>query len=240
VRTLDLDTDSTLHTVLGTTVALLPADGVFMPSSHGLFYASAVRVEEGEHVIDIGTGSGILAIAAAKRGAQVMATDIDERAIAAAARNARLNGVTFDLRLGSLFADATDTFDVILANLPNEIVAPAHLATLPAADGRTFAGGERGNEALLALLAAAPQYMHATSRLYLGVHALTDYHDTLRAALGDFNVRPLDLATLPVKSFVTDSLPYYQELAQAGVIRLYQTHDGEWSSDGYMYELRLR
>lgn len=109
-----------------------------------MFYARSPRVEDGERVIDVGTGSGVLGIAAAKRGARVVATDVDGRAITAAEHNARLNGVRLETHLGPLFAGVTGTFDVILAILPNEIVAPVHLTSLPAEDARTFAGGAGG------------------------------------------------------------------------------------------------
>ena len=42
-----------------------------------------------------------------------------------------------------------------------------------------------------------------------------------------------------MKPFVTHFLPFYQELARTGVIRLYQHTDGQWSSDGSVYELTL-
>jgi methylase of polypeptide subunit release factors len=225
-------------TVFGETVALDDAPGVFKPSPHGMFYARSPRVEGGERVIDVGTGSGVLGIAAAKRGARVVATDVDGRAITAAEHNARLNGVRLETHLGPLFAGVTGTFDVILANLPNEIVAPVHLTSLPAEDARTFAGGAGGNEHLLALLAAAPAYMTPTSRLYLGVHGLTNYRGTLRAALDGYRVRLLDLEPLPVKEFVLQSLDFYQALARRGVIELFQDADGRWSSYGYLYELQ--
>lgn len=52
----------------------------------------------GKQVLDLGTGSGLVAIAAMVAGAQsVLATDIDPRAIEAARRNAALNGVTIEL-----------------------------------------------------------------------------------------------------------------------------------------------
>lgn len=225
--------------VLGETVVLEDAPGVFTPTPHGMFYARSLHVADGERVIDIGTGSGVLAIAAARHGARVVATDVDARAVAAAEHNARLNGVEIETRVGRLFADATGTFDAILANLPNEIVAPAHLASLSPEDARTFAGGEKGNEQLLALLAAAPPYMTHSSRLYLGVHGLTDYHNTLRTALAHYRLCLLDISPLPVKPFVTESLPFYQELARRGMIDLFQDAEGRWSSYGYLYELRL-
>lgn len=225
--------------VFGETVELQPAEGVFTPSPHGLFYASGARVERGEYVVDIGTGSGILGIAAARRGARVVVTDVDPRAVAAAERNARRNGVAVQGRVGSLFAGADGPFDVILANLPNEIVAPAHLARLDPADARAFAGGERGNEQLLALLAAAPPFMHARSRLYLGVHAMTDYHGTMRAALDGYAARLVAFGPLPAKDFVVENLDFYRELDTAGVIRLYRDADGQWTSYAYIYELTL-
>lgn len=226
-------------TVFGETVLLDEAPGVFTPSPHGMFYARSPWVESGERVIDVGTGSGVLGIAAAMKGATVVATDVDARAIEAAGHNAELNGVTLETHVGPLFAGAEGCFDVILANLPNEIVAPDHLASLAPEDARTFAGGSRGNEQLLALLAAAPPFMTHSSRLYLGVHGLTDYHATLRAALDGYRLCLLDLEPLPVKEFVVRSLPFYQDLARQGVIELFQDAAGRWSSYGYVYELRL-
>jgi methylase of polypeptide subunit release factors len=219
-------------------VRLRVAPGVFIPSPNGLFYAGHLRVRPGERVIDIGTGSGILGIWAAKAGARVVVTDTDPRAVAAARANAVLNGVELDARVGSLFADATDRFDAILANLPNEIVAPAYLAELDPRDAATFAGGELGNAAIISLLATADRYMHERSRLYLPVHSLTDYHDTLRHALLHYGVRLIGVNALPVKPFVTAHLGYYRGLDAAGVITIFE-RDGQWYSWGYVYELAL-
>jgi methylase of polypeptide subunit release factors len=221
--------------VRGVDVVLEEAEGVFMPSPNGLFYAEAVDVRSGERVLDIGTGSGVLAVLAAKAGGRVEATDTDPRAIAAARRNAHLNGVEIGFRLGSLFAGLPDRYDVILANLPNEIVPPAHLAGLDGADARVFAGGALGNELILALLDEAWGHMHAGSRLYLPIHTLTDYHATLTAALGRYRLRLVSLSPLKVKSFVTDHLEFYRQLDEAGTIRIFQ-RDGGWYSYGYIYE----
>src|SRR4029079_34544 len=75
---------------------------VFPPSANGSFYAESVRVNPGETVIDIGTGSGVLAIFAAKSGATVYATDIDAYAIETARRNGSLNGVHIEFSHGGL------------------------------------------------------------------------------------------------------------------------------------------
>lgn len=229
---------SKTFTVFGTEVTLETADGVFMPSTNGLFYARPVRIAPGERVIDIGTGSGVLAVAAARCGAPVCATDVDARAVAATSRNAALNGVPVDVREGELFADHSGPFDAILANLPNEIVAPAHVRHLPPEDARVFAGGQAGNEHLLALLDAAPAHLAPGGRLYLAVHSLTDYHATLQAAVSRYATRLLDMETLPVKPFVTENLDFYRSLNKVGVIQIFQNGKGQWFSRGYVYELR--
>jgi ribosomal protein L11 methyltransferase len=71
----------------------------------------------GKRVADVGTGSAILAIACAKRGArEVVAVDTDEVAVKEARENVARNGVAIDLRVGSA-ADLDGAFDMILANI---------------------------------------------------------------------------------------------------------------------------
>lgn len=224
-------------TVHGVDIVLESTEGVFTPSAGGLFYARSLTVHPGERVLDIGTGSGILAILAARLGARVEATDVDPRAVAAAGRNAALNGVTIHTSVGSLFGDSSGIFDVIVANLPNEIVAPKHLGVL-GPDARTVSGGERGNEHILALIGAARAHMGPASRLYLPIHTLTDYHATLRAAIAAYRLRLVAMAPIAVKSFVTENLDWYRDLDESGVISIFR-QNGQWFSDGYVYEATL-
>lgn len=78
----------------------------------------------GRRVLDVGTGTGVLAIAAAKLGArEVVACDVDPLAIEAAADNARLNEVTLELHEGSLDAVPEGTFDVVVANLDTSTIS---------------------------------------------------------------------------------------------------------------------
>ncbi len=68
----------------------------------------------GRRVIDVGCGSGVVAIAAALAGArEVVACDIDEAALAATAANAALNGV--DLSLCGDWSARSGDFDVVIA-----------------------------------------------------------------------------------------------------------------------------
>ena len=100
------------------------------------------RVQGGERVLDIGTGSGILAIAALKLGAAVAeGVDIDPVAVRTAGENAALNGVQDQLTVlvGDLSDKASGQYNIITAN----IVANAILSLAPAvpglmADGAAF------------------------------------------------------------------------------------------------------
>ncbi|WP_438816517.1 class I SAM-dependent methyltransferase [Taklimakanibacter deserti] len=66
-------------------------------------------------VLDLATGSGLVAIAAKKAGARsVLAADIDRFACAAARLNAQANGVAIDIGDEDLLQDAPHDFDVVL------------------------------------------------------------------------------------------------------------------------------
>lgn len=67
---------------------------------------------------DVGTGTGILAIAAAKLGVGgIVATDIDEDAISAVRANAMENNVAFETRVESVPLNDKDGFDLVFANI---------------------------------------------------------------------------------------------------------------------------
>lgn len=73
-------------------------------------------IVSGRKVIDLGCGSGIVAIAAAKGGAShVSAVDTDRYAIAATALNAQANGVAVDVLQADILGDPPPSADLILA-----------------------------------------------------------------------------------------------------------------------------
>ena len=90
----------------------------------GEFLASLINshtVQCDWQVLDMGTGSGVCAIFAAKHAHRVIAVDINEAAVRCTAINARLNHLEhkLEVRLGDLFAPvAQDRFDLVLFNPP--------------------------------------------------------------------------------------------------------------------------
>jgi ribosomal protein L11 methyltransferase len=86
----------------------------------------------GESFLDIGTGTGILAIAAAKLfpEARIEGCDTDAQAIAIAGENARLNGVAekINFRVGTV-EETTASVDLVCANLTADVIG-RHLPSL--------------------------------------------------------------------------------------------------------------
>ena len=82
-------------------------------------------VKPGDRVIDIGTGTGILAIAAAHMGAKpVLATDLDAVAVRVAAENVKINGFegVIDVRCGDLLDVVQESGDVVIANIISDVI----------------------------------------------------------------------------------------------------------------------
>ncbi len=82
-------------------------------------------IRGGESVLDVGTGSGILAIAAALKGAgSVLAIDIDPDAVRVAHENAALNHVEDIVRVqqGDLLNNVNDLSDICVANIISDII----------------------------------------------------------------------------------------------------------------------
>ncbi len=72
-----------------------------------------------QRALDLGTGCGIQALHLDSHCAEIVATDVNERALTLAGATARLNGMSWDLRRGSLFEPVEgERFDLIVSNPP--------------------------------------------------------------------------------------------------------------------------
>ncbi|OZM57751.1 50S ribosomal protein L11 methyltransferase [Lottiidibacillus patelloidae] len=83
------------------------------------------KISAGDHVIDVGTGSGVLSIAAAKLGArQVDAYDLDEVAVKSAILNTKLNKVkeTVNVKQNNLLDNIEGPVDMVVANILAEVI----------------------------------------------------------------------------------------------------------------------
>ena len=83
-------------------------------------------LKKGDRILDVGTGSGILMIAAAKLGAgKVLGIDKNETAVDIARKNLRLNKIDeqrFKVRTGNLVDGVKEQFELVLANILAEVI----------------------------------------------------------------------------------------------------------------------
>lgn len=120
---------------------------------------------------DVGTGSGILAIAAARLGAtEILATDIDPLAVKQTEENFALNGVAGTVRTNDLLKGVTRTADTIAANLLAELVVrflPEAKALLEE-DGVLIVSGILAEKESMVREAAARSHFVVTEKAHEG------------------------------------------------------------------------
>lgn len=150
---------------------ITPLPGVFHPRSDTWLLADVVRgqdVLQGAEVLELGTGSGAIAVSAAKGGARrVTVVDVSRRALATAWLNARLHGVRVVPRHGDLFEPVQgERFDLVVSNPP---YLPGSAIPVRGA-ARAWEGGPDGRSILERICADVPRYLNPGGTVLL-VHS---------------------------------------------------------------------
>jgi len=165
-------------------VRIVAPPGVFRPRSDSWMLAEIVQREvlPGSRVLDLCTGSGAIAIAAALGGAgEVTAVDVSRRSAATVRLNAALNGVRVRALRGDLFQPVGDRrFDAIFSN-------PPYLPSLPSAtDGlpergpeRAWEGGGDGRAFIDRIIDAAPAHLRPGGSLWIIHSSVCGIEETL-------------------------------------------------------------
>jgi len=97
---------------------------VYEPAEDTFQLLECIEIKKGDKVFEIGAGCGIVALECARRGADVVCSDVNPFAVEIANRNYFLNESLisggFDFRMGDLFSVVKpgETFDVIVFNPP--------------------------------------------------------------------------------------------------------------------------
>ena len=114
---------------LGLTLYVPPQVQPIYGMSHLLGEAVLEEVRESDRVLDMGTGSGVNAILAASKAAEVVAVDINPVAVEAARNNAAYNGVAdrIAIRRSDVFSNVDGEFDLIIFDPPFRWFAPRDL-----------------------------------------------------------------------------------------------------------------
>lgn len=104
------------------------------PETEELVMMAVAAAEEGQHVLDLCTGSGAIAIATYKelekagRKVRMTAIDVSEKALELARENAELNGAEINFIQSDLFTRIRERFDLIVSNPP--YISSAEIETL--------------------------------------------------------------------------------------------------------------
>lgn len=172
--------DDAVHFFLFQDCLIRVPDNTFVPKFGSLLLARHLPLREGDVVLDLGAGAGLIGILAARRGHRVVATDVVAACSQCTRANALLNGVAerVEVRTGDLFTPVNgETFDLIATNPPQMPTPPDR--EWNDAQSRADNGGPDGWVILDRIIHEAPRYLKSQGRLvftlfgFLGVeHAL--------------------------------------------------------------------
>ena len=155
------------------------SESVFNPK---LFYSSELMIDALNHigispdkmVLDMGTGSGILAIISAKKGARVVAIDINREAAKCAKMNAKNHDVDVEVICSDLFSCLKEQriFDLIIFNIPYLNIKPRDTFDLSICDYR--------KETLKRFLDESHKYLKDDGKILMAYSSVSDINETER------------------------------------------------------------
>ena len=160
---------------LGLTLRIAPDVQPITGMSDLLGWAVLAEVRETDRVLDMGTGSGVNAILASSKAADVVAVDINPHAVAAARANAALNGAADRIVVveGDLFDAVEGRFDLVIFDPPFRWFAPRDLRERNTTD--------EDYRTLTAFFRQVPERLTADGRilLFFGTSGDADFLDEL-------------------------------------------------------------
>ncbi len=141
---------------------------LYEPCEDTFLLASALQKYQLGKVLDIGTGTGYLAMIAAKKAKSVLAVDKNPKAVAYCKKKYKMHNVIF--RQSDLFSHVHGKYDTIIFNppyLPYDWREPksSQLATT---------GGKHGYELLVRFINESPAYLESTGRILIVFSSLTN------------------------------------------------------------------
>ena len=206
-------------------VLRVPA-GVYAPQDDSRLLLTAMAERDlvaGRRVLDLCSGSGILAIGAALSGAdEVVAFDISAPAVACAIDNATVCGVEIDAREGSLpEALALGPYDVVVSNPP---YVPDSNALPPKVGlSRAWHGGHDGRSLLDPLCLVAPELLSDDGTMLLVQSEFADVEQSLTMLrAGGLHARVVERLRIPFGPVLTANARWLEAVGMLESGRRYE------------------
>ena len=140
-------------------------EGVYDPANDSYLLIEIIDAKGCKNALDMGCGTGIVALHLAKHGCNVTACDVNEKAVENTLLNARINNLRLKVIKSNLFESIYGKFDIIAFN-------PPYLPTR--GEDITWDGGEGGVEVIDKFLSQAYKYLSDRGKIYMVVSSLTD------------------------------------------------------------------
>jgi release factor glutamine methyltransferase len=138
---------------------------VYAPSDDTFLMLRAIEVGR-ENVLEIGTGSGMISVWCARRGARVVCTDINPHAVRLARANASRNHVKLEVIRCDMFGPFRGMFDVVIFNPPYLPTEPGDVTGDRWLDA-ALNGGRDGREFLRLFMNNVGLHMGKQARAYI-------------------------------------------------------------------------
>jgi len=156
-------------------IEMLPE--VYSPSDDSYLLLDVIEVVPGSKLLDMGTGSGIIALHAAKAGARVTAVDINPSAVKCARANAFRNDLKVEVVESDLFEKVTGIYDVITFNPP---YLPAE-GTSSSWIEKSWSGGSDGSEVVTRFLEKAWLHLSPGGNIFVVLSSLGSLRGVLKS-----------------------------------------------------------
>ncbi len=151
-------------------IQILSDPDVYPPSEDSILLVESLTVREGERILEIGCGSGVVSIHCAKNGCAVTSGDVNPKAVDLTRRNAGINGAEMEVVETDVYSNIDGVFDTIVFNLPYLPVDEEGLLA------RSWSGGPDGLGPFPDLLKGAPEHLKEGGRIVVVVSSLMDGH----------------------------------------------------------------
>jgi len=192
-------------------------EDVYEPAEDTFLVADSLSqiVKEGDTLLDVGTGCGILAIIAATKAKKVIATDVNPYAVKCVKLNAKINKVASKIEVlrGDLFQPIrkTEKFDVIVFNAPYLLSSSSERRTWI---GQSWAGGPTGRQLIDRFIIEAPCYLKRKGKILLVQSSLANIDETLE------NFRKVGL----VAKVITEAKVAFETIVVIQASHLFKRH----------------